>query len=284
MEDTEESLDNIPKSQSEDYFQPENITTNPDQESENMEVHHHTHPAHGKKKWNDYFWEFLMLFLAVICGFLAEYYLEHRIEADREEVYINSLIEDLQKDSTNLAFVIKEFQSVDKSFDTILKMYPKISTGYNETLHRNLWDVSSYYPDFVYSDRTMQQLKNSGAMRLIQNKKVADGILNYDSKVRDLTDIDVPFVIVELENSKQIRRELFDRQDLEIDWKTKSIAEMENGTKNYLLSNDKALLGQYNNTLRDLKHQYKMIMKKEMELNNDANKLIALIKKEYDIK
>ncbi|MCD0472405.1 hypothetical protein [Flavobacterium sp. JAS] len=284
MEDTEESLDNIPKSQSEDYFQPENITTNPDQESENMEVHHHTHPAHGKKKWNDYFWEFLMLFLAVFCGFLAEYYLEHRIEADREEVYINSLIEDLQKDSTNLAFVIKEFQSVDKSFDTILKMYPKISTGYNETLHRNLWDVSSYYPDFVYSDRTMQQLKNSGAMRLIQNKKVADGILNYDSEVRDLTNIDVPFVIVELENSKQIRRELFDRQDLEIDWKTKSIAEMENGTKNYLLTEDKALLGQYNNTLRDLKHQYKMIMKKEMALNNDANKLIALIKTEYHIK
>ena len=41
-----------------------------------MEVHHHTHTP--RKKWTHYFWEFLMLFLAVFCGFLAEYQLEHK--------------------------------------------------------------------------------------------------------------------------------------------------------------------------------------------------------------
>ena len=30
-------------------------TINPNQESENMEVHHHTHPSHGKKTWKNYF-------------------------------------------------------------------------------------------------------------------------------------------------------------------------------------------------------------------------------------
>ena len=57
-----------------------------------MEVHHHSHLASGEthtssppagragKKWTHYFWEFLMLFLAVFCGFLAEYQLEHTIE------------------------------------------------------------------------------------------------------------------------------------------------------------------------------------------------------------
>jgi hypothetical protein len=42
---------------------------------QDMEVHHHAHdPAapHHKKNWKSYFWEFLMLFLAVFCGFLAE--------------------------------------------------------------------------------------------------------------------------------------------------------------------------------------------------------------------
>ena len=47
-----------------------------------MEVHHHAHTA--RKKWTHYFWEFLMLFLAVFCGFLAEYQLEHTIEHNRE--------------------------------------------------------------------------------------------------------------------------------------------------------------------------------------------------------
>jgi len=43
-----------------------------------MEVHAHSHTvpiAIGRKKWTHYFWEFLMLFLAVFCGFLAEYQL-----------------------------------------------------------------------------------------------------------------------------------------------------------------------------------------------------------------
>ena len=46
-----------------------------------MEVHQHTHTP--RKKWTHYLWEFLMLFLAVFCGFLAEYQLEHKIEKDR---------------------------------------------------------------------------------------------------------------------------------------------------------------------------------------------------------
>jgi len=35
-----------------------------------MEVHRHAHT--DRKKWTHYLWEFLMLFLAVFCGFLAE--------------------------------------------------------------------------------------------------------------------------------------------------------------------------------------------------------------------
>jgi hypothetical protein len=57
------------------------------QTEKEMEVHHHTHAAHGKKTWKDYFWEFLMLFLAVFCGFLAEYQLEHIIEHQRAKVF-----------------------------------------------------------------------------------------------------------------------------------------------------------------------------------------------------
>src|SRR5215207_4944514 len=65
-----------------------------------MEVHAHAHTA--RKKWTHYFWEFLMLFLAVFCGFLAEYQLEHKIEKDRERQYIKSFGEDLAPDTTDL--------------------------------------------------------------------------------------------------------------------------------------------------------------------------------------
>ena len=61
-----------------------------------MEVHAHSHTA--RKKWTHYFWEFLMLFLAVFCGFLAEYQLEHKIERDRVNRICHSCYEDLKRD------------------------------------------------------------------------------------------------------------------------------------------------------------------------------------------
>ena len=65
-----------------------------------MEVHAHTHTA--RKKWTHYFWEFLMLFLAVFCGFLAENQREHFVEHNREKQYMRSLMEDLETDTVEL--------------------------------------------------------------------------------------------------------------------------------------------------------------------------------------
>ena len=78
-----------------------------------MEVHAHTHTA--RKKWTHYFWEFLMLFLAVFCGFLAEYQLEHKIEKEREKIYMNSLYQDLKSDTLNLGVLLKNTKDMKKT-------------------------------------------------------------------------------------------------------------------------------------------------------------------------
>ena len=39
---------------------------------------------------------------------------------------------------------------------------------------------------FIPNDGTMQQLKNSGAFRLIRDRTVADSIAKYDVTIRDL--------------------------------------------------------------------------------------------------
>ena len=85
-----------------------------------MEVHAHTHTA--RKKWTHYFWEFFMLFLAVFCGFLAEYQLEHKIEKDREKQYMRSMIEDLKSDSAMLISNIEQRQSRIMMMDSLVKL------------------------------------------------------------------------------------------------------------------------------------------------------------------
>src|SRR6186713_1700218 len=90
-----------------------------------MEVHHHAHT--DRKKWTHYFWEFLMLFLAVTLGFFVENQREHYIENQRAKQYATFLHSDLVKDTANLTerilFMNKGIQAMD-TLVMILK-YPK---------------------------------------------------------------------------------------------------------------------------------------------------------------
>src|SRR6188474_2367142 len=62
-----------------------------------MEVHAHSHTP--RKKWTHYLWEFLMLFLAVFCGFLAENYREHYVERQRAIELAKNLYKEIVADS-----------------------------------------------------------------------------------------------------------------------------------------------------------------------------------------
>src|SRR4051812_23073925 len=60
-----------------------------------METHaHHLHkaPGHG---WKHYLFEFLMLFLAVFAGFLAENYREQRVEMERARELAKNLYKEI---------------------------------------------------------------------------------------------------------------------------------------------------------------------------------------------
>jgi len=89
-----------------------------------MEVHAHSHTA--RKKWTHYLWEFLMLFLAVFCGFLAEYQLEHKIENDRGKQYIISFFDDLKYDTSHLTAVINNYKEKVNSLNVISKCYDSV--------------------------------------------------------------------------------------------------------------------------------------------------------------
>jgi hypothetical protein len=146
-----------------------------------MEVHHHGHSE--RKKWTHYLWEFLMLFLAVFCGFLAEYQLEHMIERDREKKFIQTFIEDLKIDTAsinaNLLFQKRRRTQLDSL--TYLLLEQKIK-GYENELYY-LGRILVRTTRFQSNDRTITQLKFSGSLRLIRNENAADSIISYQKLV-----------------------------------------------------------------------------------------------------
>ncbi len=160
-------------------------TINPTQAKE-MEVHQHTHAGHHKKKWTDYFWEFLMLFLAVFCGFLAEYQLEHTIEHQREKKFIRSLSSDLGADISRLQTIIQlrnERALLLDSFIIILNSKDALQHS-NDLYYYNSFATRGVAFRFTPVDGTMQQLKNAGNLRLIRKSVISDSIISYDVSVR----------------------------------------------------------------------------------------------------
>jgi len=162
-------------------------------ETEKMEVHHHAHgPAapHHKKNWKSYFWEFLMLFLAVFCGFMAEWQLEHVIEHSREKEFIKSMIEDAQIDISNIERVSGANKKTLLYADSLAAACFNYETGKSDDyeiyrLYRHLLSATEALKP---TERTLLQLNNSGGMRLIRNKPSADMIIFYDGCEKDVKD------------------------------------------------------------------------------------------------
>src|SRR5580704_8338257 len=71
-----------------------------------MEVHHHPDVHHKRKKFREYFFEFLMIFLAVALGFFSENIREHYVDKDHEKQYIASFYQDLSTDENKLPILI----------------------------------------------------------------------------------------------------------------------------------------------------------------------------------
>jgi hypothetical protein len=154
-----------------------------------MEVHAHTHtdPAHGgtsRKKFKHYLWEFIMLFLAVFCGFLAENIREHIVERERGKQYIRSFYEDLVTDSSHFNNLISRFETKISVLQNMPSCYDSLLSGHPPKCLTTIIQNTLYFPDMVYTDRTLLQLKNAGGLRLL-NPADADSILHYDNHLRE---------------------------------------------------------------------------------------------------
>ena len=151
-----------------------------------MELHQHTHTP--RKKWTHYFWEFLMLFLAVTLGFFVENQREHYIEHQREKQFIKSLFNDIISDTANIAKIINARTVKELMLDSISHMMnsPRPANFINQIYPYAVLIGRTLPYRFVPNDGTMQQLKNSGALRLIRNRAVVDSIGKYDINVRNI--------------------------------------------------------------------------------------------------
>ena len=151
-----------------------------------MEVHAHTHTA--RKKWTHYFWEFLMLFLAVFCGFLAENQREHYVEGIREKKYIHSLVADLMSDTTSFSNVLKRNRRNIRALDSVIHLLKNYNS--NEETNQKLYSLVRLNNPSIGAVKinytAFDQMRTSGNLRLIHGQNIIDSINNYYFKARSI--------------------------------------------------------------------------------------------------
>ena len=223
-----------------------------------------------------------MLFFAVFCGFLAEYQLEHRIEKDREKEYMQSLIEDLKEDTTLLTIQVGIFKSQGIDLNSLISLL-------------NTPDIKKYGADLYYygrkahrfsffniTDRTIQQMKNSGGFRLVRNNFAANAILRYYALMNSINELQTRTEQYAMEY-RVFSMNIFNPLVFQkmVDTTDQSVIKLQGNPE--LLTYDKATLLKLTSTLHYLNSIRTGLQLKYSYVKSEAEKLIILLKKEYHL-
>ena len=258
-----------------------------------MEVHAHSHTAdpdpstgsghRGRKKWTHYLWEFIMLFLAVFCGFLAEYQLEHMIEKQREKQLVKSLVNDLIADTLRLDAIITARNEREWMFDSlsILLNYDPPIDSTNNIYYYAIFIPRGTSIRFTPTDGTLQQLKNSGGLRLISKRLVADSISRYDVEIRSLL-LQQEGEVAIFEAYRTIAHRFFNARifDNMLNANNSPSPPTSNPALISFTQND---LNEFNYKLFSVKALNKANRRDEKRLLMQAKNLLALLQKEYHL-
>lgn len=244
-----------------------------------MEVHSHTHTA--RKKWTHYFWEFLMLFLAVFCGFLAENIREHGVEHQREKEYMRSLLADIKKDTVEIAKSISTASTAMRYEDSvILFLYNNPPASFLPEHFIELDSNAMLRLKAVFNEGTALQLKNSGNLRLIQNQEFIQKISTYWIE-QENTQISLDRYLNYRNRGREFAEKLFAFSDNDL-IKIGVIKPSEKGVR--VIQADPVLWSEYSNILSHCNitvANYLDQLKKQTSL---ADELILLLQKEYHLK
>ena len=256
-----------------------------------MEVHHHSHPAdpaihRGRKKWTHYFWEFFMLFLAVTLGFLVENQREHYIEHKRGVEYIRTMIEDLKEDTGSFKKLIQLNLVANEKIDTLIAlMKGKERNNFVKKIYYMARTIPLLDEDPVLQNKTFEQLKGSGGLRLVRNTQTQNKIGTYYQNDKF---IETSFAPMQFQN----RRDLFNSYDELFD--AAIMQEIMRSPREFptsipdsqfkLLSDDPKVINRFCTRYHVMYSTKRVTSNWAKNLINEATELIKYLQEEYRLK
>lgn len=255
-----------------------------------MEVHAHTHTP--RKKWTHYFWEFLMLFLAVTLGFFVENKREHYIETIRVKEYARTLVSDIASDTLNMTYIMNRINMQVKNTDSLVSYLKSHKPQEIRNIDLFALTVIDRYPAYRWSRSTLEQIKNSGSLRYFGDTMVRY-ISSYDALSRHMDEdhrSDEEMAnratasrdkIIDISYSNELAQDLYLHFDSLM--KTTYYKEIEAHDKTSLLTNNDLTLKIFINEKLNIRRNLFIRANDELKsLITQGRKLIQRLKNKYD--
>ncbi|HWD87955.1 MAG TPA: hypothetical protein VG367_07505 [Mucilaginibacter sp.] len=245
-----------------------------------MEVHHH--PQVEKKNFKEYFLEFLMIFLAVTLGFFAENIRESRVNKEKEEHYIQNLIADLRADSVNLKLTMADQDRENHMLDSALKIPAErlADIKVQDTFFHYIFLYYSYVPDFNQSTNTISQLK-AGGFNIMHNQATIDSI-NYIYQLYGVVEFDNKYNETNYWDVAHKAQSIMRLPEPAVSPHDPSVNIIPNNRRIFL-TNDAIAIAQLYNVLGNSIGSFKTTLNAEKGALAKVVKLIAYLRKQYDI-
>lgn len=150
-----------------------------------MEVHH-SHGHKGPKKIEEYFFEGLMIFIAVTLGYAAENLREHAVETKKAVKSVQNLYKGVLADSIRFETSIDARKRQDSCFRLVEDLYQNNLLQDNIAILYQAHKYMSYRQLPVINTLALEQIKNTGIINFIEDDSLKTMIQIYDQDSRNL--------------------------------------------------------------------------------------------------
>ena len=146
------------------------------------EAQHRSH----KKKWREYLLEFFMLFFAVFLGFLVENFRENKVEEERAEKHMHTMVENLKYDTVRMQVNLRKNLELGRGLDSFRFQINEAIQGRVDAnkLYYYYWKYGQDFNIVVMNDAAITQLKNAGMLRMAKNYALAAEMGDYYERKR----------------------------------------------------------------------------------------------------
>jgi hypothetical protein len=153
-----------------------------------MEVHHH--PEVEKKGFKEYILEGLMIFIAVMMGFIAESIRENITNGEHAKKLTTQLMRDLKNDTTslneNIVYERKMGKKNDSLFDVLQQPLDKIDRKKLQAMILKTYSLKLFYPTLG----AITAIKNELHIKQFADSKITGYITAYEDRAKVLKELE----------------------------------------------------------------------------------------------